>query len=225
LSRRIALLLAPMIFVTCGLSGVTFAQTQKDVHRFNFTAGGGWGFDRGTLGSFTNNSYNGVVGGGMNLGRHLGFDAEYMYYNLPFQNSVKNQQGLPDAHGHLQSVTLNGILSFPLQGRIGVYGIVGGGWYQRNVAAHGGNLLPLTVCQPAWVLWDITCSTTTPPIIQTEQTITSRTVNAGGINFGGGFTYQLKHPRVKVFGELRYHRAYHSDVNTAVFPLTVGIKW
>jgi opacity protein-like surface antigen len=223
LIRRTSQWLALLLFASFGLSTAAFAQ--KDFHRFNFTAGGGWGFNHGTIADFTDGSYNAVVGGGMNFGRHLGFDAEYMYYNLAFQDKLKTQQGLPDAHGRVQSVTLNGLLSFPLQGRLGVYAIAGGGWYQRHVSARSETLLVGTVCQPAWVLWSITCSTTTPPIILAQQTLSSRTVNAGGFNAGGGFTYQLKHPALKVFVEGRYHHANHSDVHTTMFPLTVGVKW
>ena len=218
MSRRILFLLA-----LCGLS--IAASAQQDFNRFNFTAGGGLGFGRGAVANFTNRSYNGVVGGGVNFNRFFGVDAEYMYYNLAFRDTVVQQQGLPGAKGHLQSVSLNGIFNYKLQGRFGVYGIAGVGWYQRSVSARSQPLLTGTVCQPAWIWWDIQCTDGTPSVASHDQTLSSFSKGAGGFNYGGGLTYRLKQPGVKVFAELRYHRAYHSDVKTVVFPVTVGVRW
>lgn len=218
MSRRILFLLA-----LCGLS--IAASAQQDFNRFNFTAGGGLGFGRGAVANFTNRSYNGVVGGGVNFNRFFGVDAEYMYYKLAFRDSVIQQQGLPGAKGHLQSVSLNGIFNYKLQGRFGVYGIAGVGWYQRSVSARSQPLLTGTVCQPAWIWWDIQCTDGNTPVVSHDQTLSSLTKDAGGFNYGGGLTYRLKHPGVKVFAEFRYHRAYHSDVQTVVFPVTFGVRW
>jgi hypothetical protein len=29
----------------------------------------------------------------------------------------------------------------------------------------------------------------------------------------------------KLYAEFRYHKAYHSDVETIVWPITVGLRW
>jgi len=205
----------------CGL--VASASAQSNFNRFNFTAGGGLGIGRGDVASFVGNSYHGVAGGGVNFGRMFGVDAEYMYYNLGLRPSVIQSQSLPGASGNMQSVSLDGIVTAPLHSKLGAYGIFGVGFYRRSVSANSQVLAPLTICQPAWIWWDVTCVN---GAIQTQQTLSSLSKDAGGFNFGGGVTYRLKHfHNAKVYIEGRYHRAYQSDVKTIVFPITVGLRW
>ena len=217
MSNRILFLL-----VFCGF--IASASAQSSFSRFSFSVGGGAGVGRGDVNSFVGNSYQGVVGGGVNFSRMFGLDAEYMYYNLSFRPSVIQNQSLPDASGNMQSVSLNGIVNVPFHsGRWGAYGIFGGGFYRRSVSARSQPLEPGTVCKPAWVWWDLNCVNNT---IQTPQTLSSNSKDAGGYNYGGGLTYRLNHlGRAKVFIEGRYHKAYHSDVQTIVLPITVGLRW
>jgi hypothetical protein len=219
LSNRILFLL-----VFCGL--VASASAQSNFNRFNFTAGGGLGIGRGDVASFVGNSYHGVVGGGVNFSRMFGVDAEYMYYDLSFRPSAI-QIGTPDPSGHMQSVSLDGIVNAPLHlGKWGVYGILGVGFYRRSVSlAHSQDIAAFTTCQPVWVWWDIACAGT-PPTTQTRQTMSSLSKDAGGFNYGGGVTYRLNHLHdAKLYIEGRYHKAYQSDVQTIVMPITVGLRW
>jgi hypothetical protein len=203
----------------CGLGiGASSAQT---FNRFNFNVGGGLGGGLGDVGKFTGASYNGVAGGGLNFSRAIGVNAEYMYFNLGFNDSVKTNQSLPDATGHVQSATLNLLYNYSLQGKLGVYAIGGAGWYQRSVDTRSHLLVKGTVCQPAWALWGITC---TNGLLATDQTLSSNTVSGGGYNFGGGFTYRLNR-QAKIYVEGRYHHANTSDKHTSVFPVTVGLRW
>jgi hypothetical protein len=214
LRNRILFLLA------LGGLGITAASAQT-FNRFNFNVGGGFGGALGDVGKFTGTSYNGVAGGGVNFSRAFGVKAEYMYFNLGFDDSVKAGQSLPDATGHVQSATLNLVYNHSLQGKLGVYAIGGGGWYQRSVEAQSHLLVKDTVCQPAWVLWGITC---TNGLLATSQTLSSNSVSGGGYNFGGGFTYRLN-KQATVYVEGRYHHANTSDRHTSLFPVTVGLRW
>jgi len=218
LSNRILLLL-----VLCGIAAS--ASAQSSFSRYNFTAGGGLGVGRNEVAAFVGNSGHVVAGGGVNFSRLFGLDAEYMYYNLPLRTSVIQSQSLPGASGHLQSISLDGIVTVPYHaGKLGAYGIFGGGFYRRSVSANPEVLQTNAVCQPAWVRWwGINCLKGTP---QTQQTLSSYSKDAGGFNFGGGATYRLNYlDHAKVFFEFRYHRAYHSDGQTIVVPLTVGLRW
>jgi len=209
----------PFLLALCGL-GIAAASAQ-DLNRFNFNVGGGFGGALGDVGKFTGRSYHGVAGGGMNLSRAFGFKAEYMYFNLGFKDSVKAQPTLSDATGHLQSATLNAFFNIPLQDKLGVYAIGGGGWYQRTVDTSSQFLPKGAVCQPAWELWGIIC---TNGLLETAQTLSSNTVSAGGYNVGGGLTYRF-HQQAKIYVEGRYHHANTSDGRTSVFPVTVGLRW
>ncbi len=185
------------------------------------------GIGHGDVSAFVGDSSQFTVGGGMNFTRIFGADAEYMYYDLGLRQSVMNSQGLPDAHGHMHSVSLDGIVNVPYHiGHFGAYGIFGIGFYDRSVSLnHSQSLPPGTPCQPAWIWWDLPCSTgAIPPPV--PVTMSSASKVAGGFNYGGGLTYRLDSlHHAKIYVEYRYHRAYQSDVQTIVSPITVGLRW
>ena len=211
------------LFLSILVIGIATANAQN-FRRFNFNVGGGYGGEMGDVGKFTGASYNIVGGAGWNFTRRIGVKAEYMYNNLSFTDSVKLNQGIPEASGRLQSVTVNLFYQVPLQGKLSVYGIGGGGWYQRKVET-GKEFLPEgTVCEPAWQLWGIMCTSGFPGLVNPAQTISSNTVSGGGYNFGGGFAYRVA-KRTRMYVEGRYHHAYTPDLRTSVFPVTVGLRW
>jgi hypothetical protein len=149
-----------------------------------------------------------------------------MYYDLGLRPSVSQSQSLPDASGHMQSISLDGIVNVPRHlGRFGAYGIFGVGFYDRSVSlAHSELLVPPIACQPTWTRWwGINCINGG---VVPQQTISSFSKVAGGFNYGGGITYRLNHlHHSKLYIEWRYHRAYQSDVKTIVMPITIGLRW
>lgn len=219
MSRRILFLVA-----LCGcVSALGWGQASPS--KFNYNAGFGFGFGKGNVGDFTNTSYDATVGGGYNFNRLLGVKAEYMYYNLSFQDSVKQFQGLQGAGGNLQALSLNPTANFSLGGRWGVYAIGGFGIYRRNVSAPSKFLAQGTVCQPAWIWWRIECNTNN--LVLPAQTLSSHTAYAGGYNLGGGITYRVPNFHgMKLYAEGRYHHAYTGGKDpTSVFPVVFGVRW
>jgi hypothetical protein len=208
---------------------IATASAQSSFKRFNFNIGGGVGIGRGDVAKFVGASAHGEAGFGMNFSRRFGFNAEYMYYDLPLKPSVIQRQFLlPGAGGNVQSGTLNGIVKVPHFSR--AYGIFGVGWYQRNVSNRREPLAPGTPCQPAWRWWDLTCvssGTFSPPVIPNSpaQTLSSNSKGAGGFNAGAGVTHPFKRLHAKWYLEARYHRAYHSDGQTTFIPITIGLRW
>ena len=213
-----------LLFVFCGL--VASASAQSNFNRYTFNAGGGLGIGRDEVAAFVGNSPQFTVGGGMNFTRMFAADAEYMYYDLGLRPSVSQSQSLPDASGHMQSISLDGIVNVPRHlGRLGAYGIFGVGFYRRSVSlAHSQLLEPPLTCQPTWTRWwGINCINGG---VVPQQTISSFSKVAGGFNYGGGITYRLNHlHHSKLYIEWRYHRAYQSDVKTIVMPITIGLRW
>ncbi len=202
------------------------APVSSNFRRLNFNVGGGLGIGKGDVGRFVGASYNGVAGAGMNFSRLFGFNAEYMYYGLPFKDSVRIGQfsGHPTG-GSVQSASLNGIVT-PLHGRWGAYGIFGVGFYVRNVSTTTTSLPAGAVWQPAWRWWDLVHTLNPPYGLSYAQTISSNTKDAGGFNVGGGFTYRLNYVHhARLYVEGRYHRAYTSDGQTTFMPVTVGLRW
>lgn len=199
-------------------------EGQPRYPRFNFNAGGGYGIGRGDVGSFVGNSFFGVGGAGVNFGRVFGVSGEYMYYDLGIRQNVRETQGLQSTSGSLQSFSLNGIVRPPYSvGKLSAYGIFGVGFYDRRVSSTTGQLNAGAPCEPSWVWWDIYCPGKLTPY---QQNLGSFSKIAGGYNWGGGVTYSLgRWHHAKVYGEFRYHKAYQSDVQTVVWPLTVGLRW
>ncbi len=220
------------LLVVLGLTLATaFAQEtappSSNFRRFNFDVGGGLGIGKADVGRLVGSSYNGVAGGGINFSRMFGVNAEYMYYGLPFKDSVRLQQfGGHPTTGNVQAALLNGIVNAPLSGHWGAYGIFGVGFYARNVSTTGNTLPAGSLWQPAWRWWDLVHTINPPYELPYTQTISSNTKDAGGFNVGGGFTYRLNHfHRAKLYVEARYHRAYHSDGQTTFIPVTIGLRW
>jgi hypothetical protein len=215
------------LLVFCGLAVSALAQseTQSNFNRFNFTAGGGLGIGRHDVANFVGNSYFEVAGGGVNFSRMFGVDAEYMHYDLGFRPSVMKNQSLADQSGNMQSISLDGIVTVPRHyGKLGAYGIFGIGFYRRSVSVPSRTIGPGTGNLPAWRWWDLSLNTSGNPI--PGQTMSSNSKYAGGFNYGGGVTYRLNHlHNSKLYIEYRYHRAYHSDGQTIVVPITVGLRW
>lgn len=219
------------VFMFCfGLavaSALAQSEEQPNFPRFNFNVGGGMGIGRGAVGSFAGNTYFGVAGAGMNYNRMFGFSGEYMYYNLNLRSNVANSQSLPGATGDLNAISLNGIVRSPYHlGRLGMYGIFGVGFYRRSVSTTRQTLQVGSVCQPAWIWWDVYCTGSPASVQNTPVTISSFSKIAGGYNFGGGATYRLNRWHdARMYVEWRYHKAYQSDVQTIVWPVTVGLRW
>lgn len=217
MSKRILLVLA-----ICGLAAM--ASAQADFNRFDFNVGGGLGIGRSYVAAFVGNSYHAEAGAGINFSRLFGVDAEYMYYGLGLRPSVSQNQSLPDASGNLQAISLDGIVNVPRHfGKWKAYGIFGVGFYRRSVSARSQLLAPGTICQAAWVRWwDVNCLN---GAIQSAQTMSSMTKDAGGFNYGGGVTYSVPRLHSRLYVEGRYHRAYQSDGQTIVIPISVGLRW
>ena len=213
------------VLVVCALAVTASAQdSQSNFSRFNFKVGGGPGIGRTYVAAFVGNSFHGVAGAGFNFNRMFGVDAEYMYYDLSIRQSVINSQSLPGASGNLQSASVNGIFNVPLHSKFGAYGIFGVGFYRRRVSADKELLTPPLACQPAWSRWwGINCFNGG---VSGQQTLSSYAKDAGGFNVGGGVSYRLNHlDHAKVFIEARLHRAYQSDAQTSVIPVTIGLRW
>jgi hypothetical protein len=201
-------------------------DSQRLFPRFNFNVGGGLGVGRGTVASFVGNTYEGTAGAGLNFSRIFGVSAEYMYYNLDLRKYVSDSQHLPGGTGSMNSASLNGLVRVPYHlGRFGAYGIFGVGFYRRSMTTN--QVLPVgSVCQPAWVWWDVYCTGAPPSVQNNPVTLGTFSKIAGGYNYGGGFTFDLNRwHKAKIYGEWRYHKAYFSDTQSIVWPITVGLRW
>lgn len=224
LRNRILVLL---LFTGCFVATTLGQDSRSNFPRFNFNVGGGFGDGRGDVGSFVGNSFFAVGGAGMNFSRVFGVSGEYMYYDLTPRQNVSESQGLQSASGELHAFSLNGLVRAPFHfDRFRPYAIFGVGFYDRRVSSSTGPVFPGSICQPSWVWWDIYCVNGRTPSSSGIQDLGSFSKIAGGYNYGGGVTYSLNRwHNSKVYVEYRYHKAYQSDVQTIVWPFTVGLRW
>jgi hypothetical protein len=201
------------------------ASAQTSFDRFTYSAGGGLGIGKHDVASYVGNSVFVVAGGGMNFTRMFGADVEYMYYDLGFRPSVQSGQSLVDQSGNLQSISVDGIVNVPRHIRkLNAYGIFGLGFYRRSVSVPARTLGAGTLYEPAWRWWDVQRDIFNNPI--PGQIMSSNSKDAGGFNYGGGITYPLNYfHNSKLFLEFRYHRAYQSDGQTIIMPITIGLRW
>jgi hypothetical protein len=193
------------------------AQEEGQYGKYLFNVGGGFGVPQGDLSKFINTGGNFVIGGGMNFGKHIGVDSEFMYQDLPVNSSTKQLLNTPGAHARQYSVTFNPMFHFPLGSKAGGYVIGGGGWYHRS----GETTTPGTavICDPYWSWW-YGCA-----IGGVEVITGSTSSDSFGGNIGAGFTYRLGEGHAKLYAEVRYHYASYHRVNSDLLPVTFGIRW
>ncbi len=204
-----------VLFCVCSLA-------QEEAPKFNFNIGGGVTFPQSTIGNIANTSGNFQVGAGINRGKALGFDAEFMWNDLPPKSSVVALTGAPDGSAFMNSLTGNMILHSPEAHKFGFYGIGGIGWYHRSWKLTAPSLALGTTCLPSYAFWGVVC---TNGIVSDTTTLTSGSNNGFGWNAGGGLTFRMGGSHLKLFTEARYHFAYFSNINTRVLPLTFGIRF
>ena len=195
---------------------------QPEPSKYNFTIGGGPGFPQNDISNVVNSGGHFVVGGGLNVGKHIGFDAEFMWHELPPKQSVIAATGAPNGSARLYSVTGNMMAHTNEAHHLGLYGIGGIGWYHRSWELTAPTLSIGTICLPSYFFWGVVC---TNGLVSSNAVLRSGSANAFGLNIGAGVTYRLGGSHAKFYTEARYHYAYFSHINTAVLPLTFGFRW
>lgn len=202
----------------------TSVSAQSIFSGLTYSFGGGRGIGKDDVAAFVGSSPQAEVGIGKNFNRLFSADVEYMYYDLPFRSSVKQYQFLAHQSGRMQSVSVDGIVNVPRHiHKWGAYGIFGIGFYDREVSVPRQLLAFNTQYEPAYRWWDLQTNILGQI---TQQYMSSNSKVAGGFNYGGAVTHPLNHlHNANLFIEFRYHRAYQSDGQTIVMPITVGLRW
>jgi opacity protein-like surface antigen len=208
------------IIATLSCIGVIPAFAQQSYSKYIFNAGAGPGFNQSRTSDFADTSFHFVGGGGFNFSQSIGTSIEYQYYRLSIKDNIAQQASLEDPSGHLDSLSLNGILRVP--NHLGIYGIGGIGWYRRTVHSGQATNVPAgTPCPDIWAWWDIPCS---GGVTQSATVLNDNSDDAFGVNMGAGVNFRIS-GRLKGYTEIRYHHAYHHQISTQVTPLTFGIRW
>ena len=212
------------IFIIVGLvivAGLAAAHGQEDESRLNFNIGGSVGVPVGRTSDIVRTGGGIQAGAGINFNPLVGVNGEYMYAELPIKRSVLNALNAPGGSSRVQALTGNLILRAPTTGRLGFYGIGGGGWYRRTSELTEPGLVPGAICTPLFDYW-VECIRGQ---IRVNVVTASRTRDAFGGNIGAGVTVRVGEGNMKFFTEPRYHYAPHGGVATKLLPVRFGLRW
>lgn len=173
-------------------------------------------FPTNRLGNFIKRGFNIQAGGGWRATSVFELLGEFDYAHSDVEESRLLQLNVPAGTARMYSVTGNLKVNV-IPGPVNVYVIGGGGWYRRTVEFTQ----PTTALVPFFDPWFGFFGTATVPA---NQVLGSFTLDAGGVNAGGGLAFSVGHG-VKIYAEARAHRAYTHPTNTTIVPLTFGLRF
>ena len=200
--------------------------------RLTFEGGGGFTIPTGSARQYENKGWNIKAGGGYKLNDRFSAMLDYDYVSMGVPSAILNQvnpQG--GAATHLWSLTINPIFNYISIGRWDGYVVGGGGFYRKVVNFtqpfndQCAYYDPFYGCVPGTV----------------NQTVAHFSNNAGGVDFGAGFTHRFSDSgRARLFFEGRYVWVDNqpsannnastggyapANYRTEYIPITVGIRF
>jgi hypothetical protein len=215
---RHSLILCSGVFIVFACLTSQLHAQLNNFHKWNFDFGGGVtpvaGYSSGQL----KTGWNIVGGGGLNFNSHFGFAGQFMWDGLGVTQSVIQMFHVPTAAAHIWSLTVDPEVRFRSHRRLGFYVIGGGGFYRPTIQ----------FLQPTTEVVNEYCPIFgyfAPAAVPTNTVIGSKTRNAGGINIGGGLTFNIGQTGLKFFTEARYHYIYTPVKPTEIIPITFGVRW
>jgi hypothetical protein len=172
------------------------SHSRLSMEHFTFEGGGGLTVPTGSGRQFMDTGWNVKVGGGYRFNNRFSAMVDYDYVSMGVPSAILDQVN-PQGGGatHLWSLTVNPIYNYKTSGRWGGYLVGGGGFYRKVVNFtqpfndYCAYYDPYYGCIPGTV----------------NQTVAHFSNNAGGLNFGTGFTYRLSESgRARLFVEGKY---------------------
>lgn len=189
-----------------------FAQEGRGTVYF----GGGPMFPTNRIGNFIKDGFNLSAGGGLRATRTFELLGEFDYARSGVLDSRLAQLNVPNGNARMYSVTGNLKINL-IPGPVNLYAIGGGGWYRRTVEFTQ----PTTAVVPFFDPW---FGFFGQAVVPANQVLGSFTLDAGGVNAGGGLAFRISH-NTRIYAEARVHRAYTHPTNTTIVPLTFGIRF
>ena len=208
------------------------SHDRWSMDRLTFEGGGGFIIPTGSARQYENMGWNIKAGGGYRLNDRFSAMLDYDYVSMGVPSAILNQvnpQG--GAATHLWSLTINPIFNYISIGRWDGYVVGGGGFYRKVVNFtqpfndQCAYYDPFYGCVPGTV----------------NQTVAHFSNNAGGVDFGAGFTHRFSDSgRARLFFEGRYVWVDNqpsanntastggyapANYRTEYIPITVGIRF
>jgi hypothetical protein len=201
----------------------SYPSYQSRWSRIAFEAGGGFNAPAGHTNKYATYGGNLTLGAGWNFNKWLGTLIEYQFIDDKIPGRTLAAVGAPGGNVHVWSFTVDPILYLPTSGSFGAY-ITGGGGFYRKVTTFT-TPVPVLYCDYFGF-----CYQGTQNVV-----IGHFSSNQGGMNIGGGFTWNAFGPdsKGKLFAEARYvwvdsPSASATQQGTGTFgtiPVTFGVRW
>ena len=142
---------------------------------------------------------------------------EFGFANMPIPPDVLQQLQAPEGHGHVLSLNAEPEVRFGLPKHLGGFVHGGVGWMRRNVALTAPSIQQVDFFDPFY--GDV------PQEIVTDQVLSSTTRNSWAGNIGGGVALPIASTGAEIFLDVRYYYAPTSPSQTAMVPVTFGIRY
>jgi hypothetical protein len=212
-----------LMFISC----LPSLPAQDSYEKLNSSLGVAVSTPLNPTSQFVRTGWGAVAGAGYNFNSRHSVIGEFMWSR--FYGTASGLQPLSaisssSISGNSNVYSLTGNYRFELAGKVfRPYFIGGGGLYYRVASlskplTSGTN----TSCTPSWVWWGFNC---TSGIVTANQTITSESSNAFGVNGGVGFTMRVGEPPYRMYVESRYHYAPNRNISTQFLMVAVGIRY
>lgn len=198
-------------------SFVAASLCAQEVHRFTFSAGGGFTEPVGATGRRLNTGWNIQGTAGINFNRWVGAVVQADYNRMNLNGTTLDRIGVPGGDVGIFSATVNPVVHLAPIGRASIYLIGGGGVYHRNQEFTQPGIGSATAFDPFFGFYPVEFATT--------QVIASSSMLKPGVNGGAGVEFGSRW-RGKFFAEARYHRIFMGNQrHTDYIPVTFGFRW
>ena len=208
-----------LLCICGGLAVLLVGSPLLAQSKLTFSAGGGPTFPGKHSGSRLKTGFNLTGGIGFHPVKAFGVMAEFGFNNMSLSDRELNNIGVPDGSTRIYSVTLNPIIHLIPNGPVDFYLIGGGGYYRRTIEFTEPSSAIATAFDPYYGIFF-------PVEIPTNTILGSYSQNKAGVNGGAGFAVRFgENGRASIFAESRYHYIYTSPVRTAMWPVTIGLRF
>jgi hypothetical protein len=217
MKRTVSFLKFGLTCVAISVLGAPLALAQ-DYHHLTFNVGGGFTGIAGEEAGKLDHGGNFQVGAGFNFNQYVGVLGTFTFNQLGLTRSALDTLQQPDGNARVYSFTVDPTFRFPLFGGARGYFLAGGGWMRRTVQFTQPTIAQITVFDPWWGYFG-------PVLVPANQILGSVSSDAGAVDVGGGIDIPLPRTSAKMYVEARYMHGFTSGSETAVVPLTVGLRW
>lgn len=190
-----------------------FSCAGQDFHKWAFEGGAGPTLPVGSTKDHLNLGWNLLLGGGYNFTPHIAGLLEFQFNQMNYSQAALVSLNEPGGYVRYWSLSLSPRYDFKPKGPLDAYVTGGYGLYGRRVAYTDPSQIQ-QVCDPYYGY----CESTGAPVIAAFNSY------RGGVNLGGGITYNLGRSGMKFFTDVRYNRLMSHSYDEFI-TLTLGLKY